>query len=214
VELNPEVTNTATGAPCCQSGQGAWHYDQNPQIGGNIRWTLGSNYVLNGTVKPDFSQVEADATQIAADARFALFYAEKRPFFVEGQDQFNVPNSLVYTRTIVRPDAAAKFTGKLGRADIAVLSALDQSPSSFTTRDRPLVDIVRLRQNFGEQSLAGLVYSERVGGAWRRARTFMYFLFRPKIQSRLRAEGEGIVEGVKALARYLEKSVAQKAGGG
>jgi len=164
VELNPEVTNTATGAPCCQSGQGAWHYDQNPQIGGNIRWTLGSNYVLNGTVKPDFSQVEADATQIAADARFALFYAEKRPFFVEGQDQFNVPNSLVYTRTIVRPDAAAKFTGKLGRADIAVLSALDQSPSSFTTRDRPLVDIVRLRQNFGEQSLAGLVYSERVGG--------------------------------------------------
>jgi len=74
VELNPEVTNTATGAPCCQSAQGAWHYDQNPQIGGNIRWTLGSNYVLNGTVKPDFSQVEADATQIAADARFALFY--------------------------------------------------------------------------------------------------------------------------------------------
>jgi hypothetical protein len=115
-------------------------------------------------VKPDFSQVEADATQIAADERFALFYPEKRPFFVEGQDQFNVPNTLVYTRTIVRPDGAAKFTGKLGRADIAVLSALDEPPSSFATNDRPLVDIVRLRQNFGEQSLAGLVYSERVGG--------------------------------------------------
>jgi hypothetical protein len=164
VEFNPELTNTVTGSPCCVAPQPGWHYASNPQIGGNLRWTLGSNFILNGTVKPDFSQVEADATQIAADARFALFYAEKRPFFVEGQDQFNVPNTLVYTRTIVRPDAAAKVTGKLGRADVALLSALDQSPTSFTTKDRPLVDIVRLQQNFGEQSLAGIVYSDRVGG--------------------------------------------------
>ena len=71
---------------------------------------MGSNFVLNGTVKPDFSQVEADATQIAADERFALFYPEKRPFFVEGSDQFNVPNTLVYTRTIVQPTAAVKLT--------------------------------------------------------------------------------------------------------
>ena len=89
-------------------------YASNPQIGGNVRWAVGSNFVLNGTVKPDFSQVEADATQIAADERFALFYAERRPFFVEALDQFNVPNTLVYTRTIVRPDGARKLTGKLG----------------------------------------------------------------------------------------------------
>ncbi len=57
---------------------------------------------LNGTVRPDFSQVEADATQVAADQRFALFYPERRPFFVEGSDQFNVPNTLVYTRRIVQ----------------------------------------------------------------------------------------------------------------
>ena len=128
-----------------------------------MRWAVGSNFVLNGTVKPDFSQVEADATQIAADARFALFYPEKRPFFVEGAELFNVPNTLVYTRTIVQPDGAAKVTGKLGRADVAVLSAFDQPASSFGG-ERPLVDIVRLVQNFGEQSLAGLLYSDRVGG--------------------------------------------------
>ena len=117
--------------------------------------------MLNGTVKPDFSQVEADATQIAADERFALFYPEKRPFFVEGIDQFNVPNTLVYTRTIVQPDGAAKLTGKIGRADVALLSAMDEANAS-TAGDRPLVDIVRLRQNFGEQSLGGLLYSDRV----------------------------------------------------
>src|SRR5262249_3665342 len=105
--------------------------------------------------------VEADATQIAADARFALFYAEKRPFFVEALDQFNVPNTLVYTRTIVQPDGAAKLTGKVGRADLAVLSALDAATPA-PLGERPLVDIGRLRQAFGEQSQAGILYSDRV----------------------------------------------------
>ncbi|MFI5228010.1 MAG: DUF5916 domain-containing protein [Gemmatimonadales bacterium] len=165
VELNPELTNTVSGAPpCCAATAAGWSYRGAPKLGGNVRWTLGSDFVLNGTVKPDFSQVEADATQIAADARFALFYPEKRPFFVEGSDQFNVPNTLIYTRTIVQPDGAVKLTGKLGRADVAVLSAVDQAGASFAG-ERPLVDVVRLVQNFGEQSLAGVLYSDRVAGA-------------------------------------------------
>jgi hypothetical protein len=163
VELNPEFTNTTRGSACCAPTLDRWTYSSNPQLGGNIRWAMGSNFVLNGTVKPDFSQVEADATQIAADQRFALFYPEKRPFFVEALDQFNVPNQLVYTRTIVQPDGAAKLTGKIGKSDVAVLSAFDQRGIT-PNGDRPLVDIVRLRQGIGEQSQAGLLYSDRVGG--------------------------------------------------
>src|SRR5689334_5968468 len=163
IELNPELTNTVNGSPCCATPQTGWRYQSNPRLGGNLRWTLGSNFILNGTVKPDFSQVEADATQIAADARFALFYPEKRPFFVEGSGQFNVPNTLVYTRTIVQPDAAAKLTGKIDRADVAVLSAVDDAGGG-APGEHPLVDIVRLQQNFGDQSLAGLLYSDRVSG--------------------------------------------------
>ena len=163
IELNPEATNTVSGSACCGTALDGWKYKSNPQLGGNVRWAIGSNYVLNGTVKPDFSQVEADATQIAADARFALFYAERRPFFVEGSDQFNVPNSLVYTRTIVQPNEAVKLTGKLGGADVAVLSAFDQGQAS-TNGERPLVDIVRLRQSIGAQSQAGILYSDRIGG--------------------------------------------------
>ncbi|HEX4681340.1 MAG TPA: carbohydrate binding family 9 domain-containing protein, partial [Gemmatimonadaceae bacterium] len=161
VEVNPEVTNTTSGTPCCAPGFADWRYASNPQLGGNVRWTLGSNFVLNGTVKPDFSQVEADATQIAADERFALFYPEKRPFFVEALDQFNVPNTLVYTRTIVRPEGAAKVTGKIGGADVAVLSAVDQ-PDIGSSVEHPLVDIVRLRQSFREQSQAGMLYDDRI----------------------------------------------------
>ncbi|HXT16445.1 MAG TPA: carbohydrate binding family 9 domain-containing protein [Gemmatimonadaceae bacterium] len=161
VEVNPELTNTTNGLPCCDPAFTQWRYSSNPQFGGNIRWTLGSNVVLNGTVKPDFSQVEADATQIAADERFALFYPEKRPFFVEALDQFNVPNTLVYTRSIVQPEGAAKVTGKVGQADVAVLSAVDQP--QLGASDHPLVDIVRLKQSFWGQSQAGMLYSDRVG---------------------------------------------------
>lgn len=177
IQLNPELTNTVNGAPGSAgggaggagsggaSGAGSrdWRYDSDPELGGNVRWGIGSNWVLNGTVKPDFSQVEADATQIAADERFALFYAERRPFFVEGVDQFNAPNTLVYTRTLVHPEAALKLTGKVGRTDVALLSALD---AGGTTPDggRPLVNIARLRRGYSEQSTAGLLYSERTGG--------------------------------------------------
>ena len=163
VGLNPELTSTITGGPCCDSLRAGWKYSSKPQLGGNVRWAMGSNFVLNGTVKPDFSQVEADATQIAADERFALFYPEKRPFFVEGSDQFNVPNTLVYTRTIVQPTAAVKLTGTLGRTAVAVLSALDAS-STTANGEHPLVDIVRLNRGFGAQSMAGILYSDRVGG--------------------------------------------------
>jgi hypothetical protein len=154
VELNPEVTNTTLGAACCTPALDRWSYSSHPQVGGNARLAMGSNFVLNGTIKPDFSQVEADATQVAADERFALFYPEKRPFFVEALDQFNVPNQLVYTRTIAQPDAAGKLTGKVARADVALLTARDQGR---------LVDIMRLRQAIGEQSQVGLLYSGRTG---------------------------------------------------
>jgi hypothetical protein len=161
VQLSPEVTNTVTGTP--SSSGTDWSYDAKPRVGGNVRWGMGSNFVLNGTIQPDFSQVEADATQIAADERFALFYPERRPFFVEGVDQFNVPNTLVYTRAIVQPSAAMKLTGKVGRTDVAVLSALDDAGSG-SGGGRPVVGIVRVRRGFGSQSTAGLLYSERTGG--------------------------------------------------
>ena len=120
VELNPGAHQHHDRRAVLRADESTdWSYASKPQLGGNVRWAMGSNFVLNGTVKPDFSQVEADATQIAADERFALFYPEKRPFFVEALDQFNVPNQLVYTRTIVQPDAAGKLTGKLARADVA-----------------------------------------------------------------------------------------------
>lgn len=163
VLLNPELTNTTAGAPAPLSPGGTgsdWRYTNTPRVGGNVRAGLGSNFVLNGTIRPDFSQVEADATQVAADQRFALFYPERRPFFVEGADAFNVPNTLVYTRRIVQPTAAAKLTGRVGRANIAVLSAFD-SPPGVADDAKALVNIVRIARDFSLQSQSGLLFSDR-----------------------------------------------------
>ena len=173
LELMPELTSSTLGAPRVPAGGAGdprWHYEQTSSLGGNVRWGVGSNFVLNGTVKPDFSQVEADALQIAGDARFALFYAEKRPFFVEGSDQFNVPNTLVYTRTIAQPSAAAKLTGQIARSDVAFLAAADDPEAArLAPGERPFIGILRVKRAFAEQSTAGVLVSDREeGGAYNR----------------------------------------------
>jgi hypothetical protein len=88
------------------------------------------NLTLSGTVNPDFSQIEADVPQIDANQRFPLFFPERRPFFLEGDDVFRSGGVLtfVFTRQIVDPDWGAKLTGKIGKYTIGVLSASDRAP--------------------------------------------------------------------------------------
>src|SRR2546429_5784812 len=61
VDLNPEATGKASGAPTLTRGY--WYDVGDPQVGGNVRWGVSDNLTLNGTIKPDFSQVESDAGQ-------------------------------------------------------------------------------------------------------------------------------------------------------
>src|SRR5256885_7747554 len=153
VDLNPEATSRVTGLPSASG----YDYDMgHPQIGGNVRWGLTDNLTLNGTVKPDFSQVESDAGQLAFDPRQALFFPEKRPFFLEGSELFQVPQSLIYTRRIVQPVAAVKLTGTTFGTDVGLLSAVDQKFASATGTDHPIFNVVRARHSLGRGSPVGL----------------------------------------------------------
>ena len=122
LDLNPVVTRKATGAP---SPDGWGYTHPRPQLGGNVRWGMTNNLTLNGTVNPDFAEVESDAGQFVIDPRQSLFFPEKRPFFLEGLEQFNVPHNLIYTRRIAKPDGAIKLTGKVAGTSIGFLSASD-----------------------------------------------------------------------------------------
>src|SRR6266702_275280 len=158
VDLNPEATGKASGAP---TPTGRYQYDVgDPQVGGNIRWGVSDNLTLNGTIKPDFSQVESDAGQLAFDPRQALFFPEKRLFFLEGSELFELPQNHIYNRRFVQPVAAVKLTGTSVRTDIGLLSAVDQKFASATGADNPIYTILRAQRSLGRGSRVGLAYTD------------------------------------------------------
>ena len=127
----------------------------NPDAGLNLRLGF-TSYALDATVNPDFSQVESDEGQVTVNERFALFFPEKRPFFLEGIELFGTPQTLVYTRRIVDPKAGAKFTGKFGQLGVAHLTAVDQTDDGDAW-----FNITRLRRDFGRNSIAGVTFTNR-----------------------------------------------------
>ena len=163
LDLNPVVTTKVEGAPL-QDG-GGWDYDPgSPEFGGNVRWGITPNLTLNGTINPDFSQVEADAGQFQFDPREAVFFEEKRPFFLDSIELFSTPNDLIYTRRIVAPLGAAKVTGKVSGTTVALLSAVDDKATSSSGENHPVFNILRVQRDLGGASKAALVYTDRVDG--------------------------------------------------
>src|SRR5215216_2703434 len=154
VEAQPFVTATADGTRDGVSGKFT-REEVNPDAGLNLRLGF-SSYALDATANPDFSQVESDEGQVTVNERFALFFPEKRPFFLEGIELFGSPQTLVYTRRIVNPKAGAKFTGKFGQLGLAHLTAVDQTGASDAW-----FNITRLRRDFGRNSIAGVTFTNR-----------------------------------------------------
>lgn len=161
LELTPTLTGRLDGAPGTPTG---WDYDGAGDVGGDVRWGIRQNLTLNGTVNPDFSQVEADVGQVTLNERFALFYPEKRPFFLEGIELFDSPNQLIYTRQIVAPQGGAKLGGKLGRTNVAGLIAADDRSLSWNGSGTPWFGIGRFRRDLGASGTGGLVLTTREDG--------------------------------------------------
>ena len=128
--------------------------DQSFTAGADVKYGVTSNLTLNGTVNPDFGQVEADPAVLNLTA-FETFFQERRPFFVEGTGIFRFPvdcnqvncsgEGLFYSRRIGRapqlgddyydprsPTAtrilgAGKLTGRLaGGLSVGALEAFTQ----------------------------------------------------------------------------------------
>ncbi len=168
LDLNPFVTSHAVGAG--NPSTGSWGYGvTTPAVGANMRWGISNNLVVTGTYRPDFAEVEADATKLVLDPRSAVSYPEKRPFFLEGLEQFSTPSSLVYTRAIESPIAATKLTAKYGALSVAYLSALDEEQSSVTGTGHPLFNVLRVQRDIGGESVVGSTFTDKEqGGAYNR----------------------------------------------
>jgi hypothetical protein len=139
----------------------------------SVKLGITSNVTLDFTVNPDFAQVEADQPVVTANQRFPIFFAEKRPFFLEGADLFQTPIQAVHTRAIVDPDYAVKLTGKTGRNSFGLLLASDNAPGNFSEEERndpgtladiekfldknAYVGVLRFKRDVGKESSLGMI---------------------------------------------------------
>lgn len=128
------------------------------EIGLNLKYSITPNITLDAAFNPDFAEIEADAPVVTANQRFPIFFAERRPFFLEGVDIFQSPLPVVYTRTIENPDIAAKLTGKIGKNSFGVLTALDNESG---TENSAMIGVLRLKRDVGKQNQIGFFGTAR-----------------------------------------------------
>lgn len=141
------------------------------QFGFNVKYGITSNLTADFTYNPDFSQIESDAGVINVNNTYAIFYPEKRPFFIEGANIFDSDIYTVYTRTINNPLFAFKLTGKIGKYDIGYLTGYDRKTpfiipfsenSDFhPTERRSLSNIFRVKRALYGESYIGFIMTDR-----------------------------------------------------
>ena len=164
LEIQPTFTTFRYGTLNEETGQ-VVDSDPRPEGGANFKYGVTSNLTADFTVNPDFSQIESDRPQVEVNQRFALFYPELRPFFIEGAEifQVQVPARVVHTRTIVDPLYGAKLTGKAGRTTLGVLYANDEAASlgldGFDQSAQTFVG--RVRYDLYPESFIGAVVTDR-----------------------------------------------------
>ncbi|MEM1115866.1 MAG: DUF5916 domain-containing protein [Bacteroidota bacterium] len=134
--------------------------DLDGNLGADVKVGLSSNVILDATVNPDFGQVEADPAQLNLST-FEVVLGERRPFFVEGTQIFDVTigsrrdGRLLYTRRIGSESpiiAATKLTGRTpGGLSFGALGSL--TGDSFDPAR--LYAAGRVKQEFPGQSYIG-----------------------------------------------------------
>lgn len=149
-----------------------------PEGGVNFKYGLSSNMILDFTFNPDFSHIEADAPQIDVNQRYALYWQEKRPFFLEGSEIFNHPAiDIVYTRRIIDPRWGGKITGKAGRFTIGYITAMDSKPTESLWEitnaregeEKALFNIFRLKMDLYKEAYLGLTFTDKeIDGSFNR----------------------------------------------
>ena len=171
----PFATASQSSVPRAGLGSPLESDDIKSDAGLDLKWNPVANTAIDATLNPDFSQVESDVPQIVANERFALFYPEKRPFFLEGVDLLSTPFTAVYTRTVNSPRAGVRATGRFGATSYTALVAQDEGGgvvilpgpqnSGFALQDYTSeVGVVRLRHDLGRSFVSLLATTREIHG--------------------------------------------------
>ena len=163
---NIRVKPFLTGGAADRGGQ--WTTDRDGGL--DMKMGIGSSLVFDATYRTDFSQVEADEQQVNL-TRFNLFFPEKREFFLENQDAFNIGpaagagnrNDLIpfFSRSIGLNESGEpipmlgglRLSGKLGRNTVGLLGTRTEKERPTGRPERPASGFTVLR--YGRDFLAG-----------------------------------------------------------
>lgn len=174
--------------------------DLDPEGGLDVRWGITQDLYLNGTINPDFSQVEADSAQLDVNNTFSLFYPERRTFFLDGADYFNTQLNLVHTRNIADPEYGLKLTGKNSDHSYGLLAANDETtsfliPGNLSSSVASLNDlksdiaVARYRYDIFENSTIGALITDRTGDGYQNTVFSIDALLRPTDQDAISIQG-------------------------
>lgn len=146
--------------------------DTNFKLGGELKWAINPNAVLDLTTNTDFAQADADR-QVNNVTRFSVFFPERRQFFLENASLFGVgvgPNQDLSGGTMrVQPF----FSRRIGLDDAGnpipidaggrfVYRSIKRNYGAIVMRQRGVGDtpatnffVGRFSENFGKQSRIG-----------------------------------------------------------
>jgi hypothetical protein len=164
--LTPEITLTHNS----NSGDFGPNSDNHSNVGGYLSWQPRAGTVVDGAFNPDFSQVESDDFQPTANNQFALFFPEKRPFFLESSNLLSTPVQAIYTRTVNAPLWGARVTQQQDGSNYTLLATQDKGGGEII---EPGVLGSALVPQFGH-SRAALGRFELFNSDWQSSGLFTY----------------------------------------
>jgi hypothetical protein len=167
-ELLPSFTAISTRA--LNAATGTYGSSRLTEGGVGLKYGITSGLTFDFTYNPDFSTIESDTQQIEVNQRFPINFPELRPFFLEGQEIYQIPGrpQPVQTRRIVDPRYGAKLSGKVGsRTSIGLLVADDEAPGNVGDPLSPMSGkratnvLGRVKYDVYRNSHVGFIFTDR-----------------------------------------------------
>lgn len=141
-----------------------------PDAGLDIRYPIG-DFTLDLTLNPDFAQIEADPDLVNL-TDIPLRFPEKRPFFLEGNELFQMPLDLFYSRKVEALLGGGKVIGKFSKYNLAFVGAVagpENPDQEIETGELPLANynysVFRLQREVGKTSSIGFLGVNKQRGA-------------------------------------------------
>lgn len=126
-ELLPFITSNISGKRHNNENDPIEYGKLNGEVGIGFNYDFSPSSSIELTVNPDFSQVEADVSQIDINSAYALEYPELRPFFNKGMELLNFMDGAFYSRTINSPSFSSKLVDLNSSSGTILLNAIDET---------------------------------------------------------------------------------------